>query len=287
LAGHAQRGGSRLRRTEGVDDLLDIVVKLRARSQVGDEVLGLLLARDLAGEQVEEHGLGQHLLAVGRAGQHCDFSSFTESAADPAGTRGWSCLRRSEPSRRRCAPQKRMPSLASRTDGSQSMTFRPRMPPKTFSTLIWRRLSAGRRARSTHVAEALVAILGAQLLGVLLPLRDDAGEHLLERLGTASARLVGLGWHQRCSPRAAAGADVPEWTRGERRTAQRPACAAAEDVRNRSGSARSTHADAGDDASGGHGCEKSDGSEERTLRLARRLSRGITCRSASDCVDGH
>jgi hypothetical protein len=27
------------------------------------------------------------------------------------------------------APQKRMPSLASRTDGSQSMTLRPRIPP--------------------------------------------------------------------------------------------------------------------------------------------------------------
>ena len=184
LADNAQRGCPRLRRTEGVDDLLDIVVKLRARGQVVDEVLGLLLAGDLAGQQVEEHGLGQHLLAVRRGGQDCDLRSTSrDRPTHPAGTRGWSCL--ADRQRRRAsvhAPQKRMPSLASRTDGSQSMTLRPRMPPKTFSTLIYARAQRARASARPHLAEALVAVVGSELLGVLLTLRDDLGEDLLQRL---------------------------------------------------------------------------------------------------------
>lgn len=58
------------RRTEGVESLLDVSGKLGALDELVLELNGLLSGRDLAGEEVPEHALGEHLLATGGGGEN-------------------------------------------------------------------------------------------------------------------------------------------------------------------------------------------------------------------------
>jgi hypothetical protein len=134
------------RRTEGVKSLLDVSGKLRALDELVLELDGLLSGRDLAGKEVPEHALREHLLSAGGGGE--DLLALRDAARGVRVSMRLERRKREKREERRKRrkrtkngsktherPQKRIPSSESRTEGSQSMHLTPRIPPKSCSTV--------------------------------------------------------------------------------------------------------------------------------------------------------
>jgi hypothetical protein len=68
-SGGKRRNGGKVRRTEGVKSLLNVSGKLRALDELVLELDGLLGGGNLAGEEVPEHALREHLLTAGSGGE--------------------------------------------------------------------------------------------------------------------------------------------------------------------------------------------------------------------------
>lgn len=83
-------------------------------------------------------------------------------------------------------PQNRIPSSESRTEGSQSMTLRPRMPPKRLSTLMSPRLLSPCSARNFFTASCLSGMTSASVS------MTPCVVHAVVRVCTS----VKLGWMQ-------------------------------------------------------------------------------------------
>jgi hypothetical protein len=141
------RREGKVKLTAGIENGLDVLGELRSGDELLLELLRLGFSRNLSGEEVPEHGFGEHLLSSGSGGK--DFLALGDRATPEADT-----LLRVE--------NRRLPKHG--LDSSH-----------TTEDLL-----------DGNISENLVTVGGTELLGESLTFGDDLGESLVDGLRSSS-----------------------------------------------------------------------------------------------------